>query len=115
MDINCESGSLAMKNRKLIRILELFLILAIAFAPKIFSSIFILLTGYEYHLVPDAKYAQLLWVSKSATDLAAISVLVYVLFQRGRSLKHIGFNFSKRDFPISIILVLVSYIAHALA
>lgn len=114
MEINFDRDS-PIKNRKLLRTLELLLILAIAFAPQIFSSISILLTDYEQNLVPDPKYALVLWVSKITADLAAISVLMYVLFQQGRSLKHIGVYFSKKDFPTSIILVLLAHLTCALA
>lgn len=47
-------------------------------------------------------------------ELTAIAVLVYVLFRQQRSLSQIGFSFSRKDIPISILLTVVIYLAYFL-
>lgn len=115
MNFHVDRAFFSLEKRKLLRLLELFLILAIAVAPSLFSSISIFLTGYEYEAIIDPRSALLLWGRKIITNLAAIASVIYVLFRQGRKLSHIGFYFSKTDFPNSILLTVFAYLAIGLS
>lgn len=97
------------------RLLELFLILAIAFAPSLFSSISIFLTGYEERLILDPRSVLLLWGNKITRNLAAIASIMYVLFRQGLKLSQSGFSLSKTDFPNSILLTVFAYLGLGLS
>jgi membrane protease YdiL (CAAX protease family) len=109
MNTNINRNLFSIENKKLLRTLELFLIVLIAFAPEIFSSISIFLTGYEQQQILDARSALVFWGSQIITDIAAIAAVIYVLFRQGRSLFHIGFYFSKKDFFTSLLLASIAY------
>ncbi len=115
MNTNIYRNLFSIENRKLLRTLELFLIVAIAFAPGIFSSISIFLTGYEHQQILDTRYALVFWGSQIITDIAAIAAVIYVLFRQERSLFQIGFYFSKKDFPTSILLASLAYGVYGLS
>lgn len=111
MNINFNNYLVLSKTAKLIQTLELFLIVVLAFAPAIFSSVFIILTGYESQQIPNNNAAALTWGSKIISDLAVIAVLLYVLFRQGRNLSHLGFNPVKKDIIISLGLAIVAYLS----
>lgn len=83
---------------KKLRWLELALVLAVAFATAVFSSLYLL-----FHNTPRAATAPelvdarlLLTMISQATSLA---VLFYVLFRQGRGIGQLGFRWNPRTLP----------------
>ncbi|MFH7024863.1 MAG: CPBP family intramembrane glutamic endopeptidase [Heteroscytonema crispum UTEX LB 1556] len=102
-----------MKNSNSLRLIELLLVIAVAFGSKIFDSVCIELTQYQI-IQPDATYAIIRFGSKIISDLAAIFLLVYILFRQGRNLSEIGFSFVWKDLISSILLAITAFIAYSL-
>ena len=95
------------------RLFGLLIVLIIAFGLPVYNSVQLLLRGRQtydpgaYSAMASA-FALLL---QMFLELLAVAVLVYVLFRQGRSLGRLGFSFSWRDIPRSIVLAVVAYIA----
>ena len=100
------------RNSKRLRLAELILVLSVAFAPTLFISIYIWLkhsgTGDQQDVPARMLYGLI-------SELASIAVLKYVLFRQGRRLRDIGFVFSLKDIPISVMLAGLAFLAFTAA
>lgn len=96
------------QHSKTYRALELYLVMGVAFAAPIFASI-------------NALFSTSFTQSQQASgtrafygliyELLALAVMTYVLSRQGRSLKQIGLSFSWIDVLVSILLIVVAYVA----
>lgn len=96
------------QNSKTYRALELYLVVGVAFAAPIFVAIYSLFFG---SLTQHTQVSGVLVFYGLIYELLALAVLIYVLSRQGRSLKQIGLSFSWKDIPISLLLILISYVA----
>jgi membrane protease YdiL (CAAX protease family) len=95
-----------------LRKLELLLVLGITIGPFLVSAIllYVLYRGVwpNSSLPYSVFYATIVKVVHEAGGLA---LLLYVLFRQGRSLKDLGFSFRWSDIPVSMGLLLLSWMA----
>ncbi|HEV7396754.1 MAG TPA: type II CAAX endopeptidase family protein [Pyrinomonadaceae bacterium] len=96
------------QNSKIYRTLELYLVTGVAFAAPIFVSIYSLFLG---SLTQGSQASGVLVFYGLIYELLALAVMTYVLSRQGRSLKDIGVSFSWMDIPVSLLLIVVSYVA----
>ncbi|MEO6724844.1 MAG: CPBP family intramembrane glutamic endopeptidase [Blastocatellia bacterium] len=96
------------QNSKTYRMLELYLIIGVAFAAPIFAAIYSLFFG---SLTPNSQVSGVLVFYGLIYELLALAVMAYVLSRQGRNPKQIGFSFSWKDIPVSLLLIVVSYVA----
>ena len=94
-------------SQKHIRIIELLLVTAVAFAPSVFVSVSSLFSGA---LTSKAQVGPSLVFYGLIYELLALAVLFYVLFRQGRSARQIGLTFSWKDIPVSILLFVIGYV-----
>lgn len=96
---------------KRVRALELALVLFVAFAGRIYDA--------AYHFIfPATGYGvstEALIINTVIVQLAALALLVYVLYRQQRSLSNIGFAFSWRDVYRSLLLCAAAYAAFVLS
>ncbi len=93
---------------KRIRILEFALIFLIVFSPLLIISIYTVVTNSSPgRPVPGKAIA----ISGILNELGGISLLCYVLFRQGRSLRNLGFSFSWKDIPRSFLVMVLGYVA----
>ena len=95
-------------NSKKFRALELSLVVAVAFAAPIFVAVYSLFSGSS---TGGTREPGVFVFYGLIYELLAIAVMVYVLARQGRTLKEIGFFFSWKDLPVSLVLIVVSYLA----
>lgn len=88
--------------------LELLLVLFVAFASSLFAAFHIYLKGFSIEGVSDAAWRIANGVIR---ELLALAVLLYVLFRQGRSVRDIGLSFRWLDLPISVALYGGAYMA----
>lgn len=100
-----------MRNSKNIRLIEFLIVTAVAFGSQIFTSVCAQLTGAELDYNQYAKYPMISWGAIIVRDLAIIALVIYLIIRQGRNLKELGFSWLWKDFIISIVLVLLAYIA----
>jgi membrane protease YdiL (CAAX protease family) len=93
---------------KSLRLIELLLVISVAFAATIFSSICSL---FSDSLRYNSDIGQATVLYGIIYELIALAVLSYVLFRQGRGLQHIGLSFSWKDIPLSILLAIIAYLA----
>ena len=96
------------KNSKTYRALELYLVLGVAFAAPTFVAIYTLFFG---SLTQISQASGALVFYGLIYELLALAVMAYVLSRQEQSLNQIGFSFSWKDIPISLLLIVISYIA----
>lgn len=96
------------QNSKTYRALELYLIIGVAFAAPIFVGIYSL---FSDSLTQSPQVSGVLVFYGLIYESVALAVMAYVLSRQGRNLKQLGVSFSWKDFPVSLILMVVSYIA----
>jgi membrane protease YdiL (CAAX protease family) len=99
------------QSSKTYRALELHLVIGVAFAAPIFVAIYSLFFG---SLMQDSQVSGVLVFYGLIYELLALAVLVYVLSRQGRGLKQIGLSFSWKDIPISLLLMVIAYIAYSI-
>ena len=95
------------QNSKTYRALELYLVMGVAFAAPIFAAIYSLLAGSS---AQSAQGSGALVFYGLIYELLALAVMAYVLSRQGRGLRQIGLSFSWMDVPVSLLLLVVSYI-----
>jgi membrane protease YdiL (CAAX protease family) len=95
------SGS-TLETRKL-RLLELALVLSIAFLVPTLNALSVWWT--EEPVTPDTGYDNLIRILRAAL---AISVLAYVLYRQGRSLRTIGLTAKVSDIPWALTILVCS-------
>ncbi|MFL6230437.1 MAG: CPBP family intramembrane glutamic endopeptidase [Pyrinomonadaceae bacterium] len=88
-----------------LRLVELALVLFVAFAPAFLQSAYAL-AGRQ--LGYGSVSTSLLYLTGVISQVGALAVLCYVLFRQGRSLQAIGFGFKWRDLPVSLGLFLAA-------
>ncbi len=96
------------KTSKTYRALELYLVIGVAFAAPIFVAIYSLFFG---SLAQNSQVSGALVFYGLIYELLALAVMAYVLSRQEQSLKQIGFSFSWKDIPISLLLIVMSYVA----
>jgi membrane protease YdiL (CAAX protease family) len=99
---------LAENGSKTLRVIELILVLGVAFASSLFGALHIYLKGFPVDAIADAPWRLANGVIHQSLSLG---VLFYVLFRQGRNIRDLGLSFSWRDIPISLALLGVSYLA----
>ena len=98
-----------MTNSSRVRIIELALVLSIAFAGYIMVSLYTVSRGpLEY----DSGQSFFNLLHSLVQELLAIALLAYVLFRQGRSIHDLGLTFSWRDIPRSVLLMLVVQVTY---
>ena len=96
------------ENSKRLRVAELLLVLSVAFAPTLFISIYL---WFTHAGTDDQRDVPARMLYGLISELTAIAVLTYVLFRQGRSLSQIGFVFSWKDVPVSLVLAGLAFLA----
>ena len=98
---------------KRLRILELVLVLSIAFLPSLVQSIYFQLTGVLRDYTADNNGTHVAWIFQS---ILSIVLMFYILFRNNKSYKHIGlrFNITWNDILVSIGLLLAAGIARTI-
>ncbi len=89
-----------------LRALELLLVLAVAFTGPTITAFYILISGRPLAVSPETN---LVFLTGILSELLALAVLVYVLFQQGSSLRNLGLGFRWRDLPISVLIAILGY------
>ncbi|HEX8236518.1 MAG TPA: type II CAAX endopeptidase family protein [Abditibacteriaceae bacterium] len=96
------------KAGRRLRVVELLLVLSVAFALPLYSSFYALLTGAPLSSREnsgDHVYSVILF------EMNALAVMAYVLFRQGRSWRELGWRFSWKDPLIAIGLCFVAEFA----
>src|SRR5437879_2889552 len=93
------------KSPKALRMVELMLVTAVAFAGPVYFSFYYVLGGLLGPSGPSQHAYGLI------TELLGLSVLAYVLFRQGRQISDIGLSFQRRDIPRSVAVAIVGYSA----
>jgi membrane protease YdiL (CAAX protease family) len=96
------------QNPPRLRIIELILVTAVAFAGPIFSAIYELLKGARSQTPDEIRVFVFYGMIYEAL---AIGVLAYVLFRQGRGFRQLGFAFRWLDIPVSLLLSIASNLA----
>lgn len=91
-----------------LRALEFGLVFFIVFAPLLAVSIHTVATGSHLGGSTPGKAFTFTGI---LTELGGLALLCYVLFRQGRSLRSLGFEFSWKDIPRSLLVILLAYIA----
>lgn len=102
-EVLLEASGTSPGNRKL-RLYELALVLGVGFLIPTVTSVTYWWTG-QYTPAPDNQY-----LYSILTDVLTISVLVYVLYRQGRSLKAIGFTARLSDLGWGVLLLFFSWL-----
>lgn len=90
------------ESRQTLRVLELILVLAVAFGSSLLNSTFVFL-GYP----PAANYSSVPRLSSAiCTELAALGVLAYVWFRQGKHWKILLGQWQLRDIGVALGLLL---------
>ncbi len=97
-DINTTVSSPSQPNTRRLRLLELILVLSVAFALPIFSSAYLLFHNEPRTAIRDDARILSVMISE-ATGLA---VLLYVLFRQGRSVREFGFRWNPGKVPMTV-------------
>lgn len=99
-------------NERKLRIVELLLILGIAFLPSLIESLNFVITGQitTYSKIGPSEY--IIWIAQAVLSIA---LLFYVLFKNNQSYSTIGLSlkFSGRDLLIGIALMFSAGLANA--
>lgn len=98
------------QNTKSLRLIELLLLLIIAFGSSIFQSLCLEIAQYEIQYPLDSVYTLTVWGSKIISNLAAIFLLIYILFRQERNIFQLGFSWTWKDFIYSIPIAIIAFI-----
>jgi membrane protease YdiL (CAAX protease family) len=96
------------QDSKRFRALELGLVAGVAFAPPIFAAL------YRFFIDSTARSPQaeeVLVFYGLIYELLALAVTAYVLSRQRQSFRQLGFSFSWKDVPVSLLLFVVAYAA----
>lgn len=95
-------------SNKRLRLIELVMVIAVAFSTSIVKSVYTLLLNIPLEFPKDTN---LFFISDITHELSAVIVLVYILFRQGNTIKTIGFVYSLKDILHSFGLIIVSIIS----
>ena len=93
---------------KRIRALEFGLIFLIVFSPLLVVSVYAVSTNSS---LAGSTPGRAFTISGILSELGGLALLYYVLFRQGRNLTSIGFGFSWKDIPKSILVFGLAYLA----
>jgi len=109
----CGTGLAAVKSlptsERRVRVLELLLVLFVAFSASMVASFQQLFGGEP----PPAPFGGMDWIYSSLHELVALGVLGYVLFRQGRGFAGLGRGWKFTDIPLSLVLLAAAYGAYA--
>lgn len=91
---------------KTIRLLELLLVIGVAFGGPLYFSFYYFVFGLTTTSSPSQHGYGVM------TELLGLSVMAYVLFRQGRGPGDIGLSFSGRDLPRALLIAVVGYAAY---
>jgi len=94
------------KDTKNIRIVELLLVLFVAFAIPLLAQVAVFEPG------PRQKSSVSVFISM-VHMISAVAVLAYVLFRQGKTFRDIGLSARWRDVPVSLLLMVIGLILSA--
>lgn len=116
LDVRTEidSHDPAARASRRLRIIELVLVLFVAFAVSVSVSIYAALSGASLYGSNGSNPSALNFAGV-IQEVAALGVLFYVLFRQGRRLGDIGLTFSWKDLPLSIWLAFAALIVEIIA
>lgn len=100
------------KTSQRLRCFELVLVLFVAFAGSVSVSIYTLFSGASLYRSNAPSTLNFVGVIQA---VAALGVLLYVLFRQGRSPRDLGLTFNWKDLPLSVGLALMALIAEVIA
>ena len=95
-----------------IRLLELTIVLGVAFLAAGIGSLYVLFTGRL--LYPSTGVTSWRVAVALLYELMALGLLAYVLYRQGRSLSDLGIGLARRDIPWSLALLVLGVVAAAL-
>lgn len=93
---------------KNLRALEFGLVFLIVFAPLLVVSIYTVATGSH---LGGSTPGNAFTFTGILTELGSLALLSYVLFRQGRDLRSLGFGFSWKDIPRSLLVIVLAYLA----
>jgi membrane protease YdiL (CAAX protease family) len=96
------------ESSKRIRALEFGLVFLIVFSQLLTVSIYTVATGSS---LGAATHGKAFTICGILSELGALALLCYVLFRQGRSLASLGFSFSWKDIPKSMLVIVLAYLA----
>ncbi len=88
-----------------VRLLELLLVLFVAFSASIVASLYQFFGGER----PPTQTGDIRWIYGSLRELAALGVLAYVLFRQGRGFAGIASKWKITDIPMTLVLLAAAY------
>ncbi len=98
-----------MPSEKRLRLLELLLLVWIAFSSSLLTSFYAGFLHPDVRLYGDAP--SLRTCLAILNQIGPLALLAYVLFRQGRGLRDIGFSLSWKALPISLVLFVAAYLA----
>lgn len=87
------------RNARRLRVCELVLVLAVAFALPIFSSLYLLATGEKR----ASQIGDIRVIGALITETTALVVFFYVLFRQGRSARELGLRWDLQTLPRAVV------------
>jgi membrane protease YdiL (CAAX protease family) len=106
---DCGAGLPPIKSppaaKRKIRLLELLLVLFVAFSASIVASLYQFFGGEQ----PITQAGDIRWVYGSLRELAALGVLAYVLFRQGCGFAGIAAKWKLTDIPMTLVLLAAAY------
>ncbi|HZR28836.1 MAG TPA: type II CAAX endopeptidase family protein [Terriglobales bacterium] len=107
---------LPQESRPLLRKLELLLLLGVTVGPSVLTAIFIYFVyGVATQRPSGVSYIFFGLATAIVHQAGGLALLFYILFRQGRTLRDIGFSFRWLDIPVSIGLLVLSWIASGLS
>jgi membrane protease YdiL (CAAX protease family) len=103
-----DSSESPARSSQSLRWVELSLVLFVAFAVSVSVSIYTVFSGANLY---GSKPSSALNFAGVIQEVAALGVLLYVLFRQGRRSKDLGFNFNWKDLPLSVGLFFMALFA----
>ncbi len=95
------------RSPRVLRLAEFLLVLSVAFSGPVLFSLF---TVFRGSLKYGPQFLTLGVVNTIVSEIIAIGVLGYVLFRRGLSVRHLGFEFAWKDIPRSVLILGLSWL-----
>lgn len=99
------------RSSQSLRWAELVLVLFVAFAVSVAVSIYTVFTGVNLY---GSNPSSALNFTGVIQEVAALSVLFYILFRQKRSSRDLGFSFNWKDLPLSVGLFFMALFAEVI-
>ena len=93
------------------RLVDLLLVLAVAFSRSLLISLYLFLSGSKAPNLPS--YTVIQFIDGVLSELTGLILLVILLMRQGRSLQDLGFRYSWKDIPRTVLLWVVSSLAYS--